>query len=77
MAKPEKKIKVGNITATVWNNIHEVDGQIKEMKSVKLEKNYKDKEGNWKSCASFSLYELPKAILALSKAFSDLTVKEE
>lgn len=77
MTKPERKIRIGNIHATIWNNAREIDGQIKELKNIKLEKVYKDKDGSWKSSNSFYVDELPKAIMALSKAFSELMEKKE
>ena len=50
---PEKKFKAGAITATVWSN----EGQSKAgeaitFSSVAIERNYKDKEGNWNKTAS-------------------------
>ncbi len=77
MVKPEKKIQVDNIAVTIWSNIKEIKGEIKEIKNISLDKRYKDKKGEWKTTNSFNVYDLPKAIMALSKAFSELTVKEE
>lgn len=77
MAKPERNIRIGNINVAIWNNIKEINGQVKELKSITLEKRYKDKEGNWKSTTSFNADELPKAIMALSKAFSELMEKKQ
>lgn len=76
MNKPERKIKVGCITATIWKNAKEINGEIKELRNIKLEKRYKANDGSWKSTNSFYTDELPKAIMALSKAFSELTMKE-
>ncbi len=71
MAKPEQKFRAGLISATVWNN--EKDG--KEFKTVSFEKNYKDKEGEWKTTNSLSANDIPRALVVLSKAFEFVTLK--
>ena len=49
---PEKKIKAGAITATIWqNSIERKDGETASYNSVSLERVYKDKEGNWKTAS--------------------------
>ena len=37
-----------------------------------MQRNYKDKEGNFKHTTSFGANDIPKAILALSKAYDYL-----
>ena len=60
-----KHIRAGGIVATVWKNVN--DG--KESLSVSLQKNYKDRNGEWKTTHSFRQNDLPKALLVLQKAF--------
>jgi len=43
---------------------------------VILEVRYRDKDGQWKSTHSMSANELPKAILALQKAYEYLMTKK-
>ena len=40
--------------------------------NVTLQKGYKDKEGVWKNTGKLRVNELPKAILALQKAYDTL-----
>ena len=76
MAKPEKRFKVGACTASVFvNEVTERNGT-GIMKSVSLQRAYKDKAGNFQHTTSFKANDIPKAILALSKAY-DYLVSEE
>jgi len=74
---PEKKIRAGAVSATVWSNEGtSKTGEKVEYKTISLERNYKDKEGNWKSTNSFRVNDLPKAKLVLDKAYEYLILKE-
>lgn len=48
--QPEHKVKIGLITATIWNN----DG----FHSVDFARSYKNAEGDWKSTTSFAQGDL-------------------
>lgn len=76
MAQPEKRFKVGGITASVFAN--EVTGENGTgiLKSVVLQRAYKDKKGNFQHATSFKVNDIPKAILALSKAYEYLVLDE-
>jgi hypothetical protein len=65
-----KHIRVGGIEATVWKN---TNGG-KEYLSVTLQRSYKDRNGEWKSTHSFRQNDLPKALLALQKAFEHIAL---
>jgi hypothetical protein len=79
--KPIKRFKAGAITASVFENINMVRGSESKMYNVLISKTYKDKEGNWKSSHTFSVfYEIPKVILLLNKAYeyvATISNKEE
>lgn len=76
--KPEKKIRAGPISATIWkNNLNSKDGQPFEVRSVSIERGYKDKDGNWKNTSSLRLNDLPRAKLVLDEAFKYLVMKGE
>ena len=77
MAQPEKRFKVGACTASVFvNEVSTGNGKV-EIKSVSLQRAYKDKEGNFQHATSFGANDIPKAILALSKAYDYLVSGEE
>ena len=73
MSKPETVFKVGAVRASVFRNIIEKNGQTIPLPKVAIEVRYKDKAGQWQGTNSLSLNDLPKAILALQKAFEYLT----
>jgi hypothetical protein len=70
--KPEQVFKVGAVRASVFRNIIQKNGQFIPLPKVVIEVRYKDKTGQWNGTNSLSLNDLPKAILALQKAFEYL-----
>lgn len=73
---PEKKFKAGAISATIWKNDVSKDGKTMTFRSVSLERNYKDKDGNWKSTHTMRSNDLPKARIVLDKAYEFLVTSE-
>lgn len=57
---PVAKIRVGLITASIW----ERTGDNGTFHNVTFDRRYRDKEGNWKSTASYNADD----VLALAKA---------
>ena len=75
---PERKIRAGAVSATVWlNKGHKENGEESEYRTVSLERNYKDKGGEWKSSNSMRVGDVPKAIAALQKAYEHLVLNEQ
>ena len=72
MAKPEITFKVGAVRASVFRNTIQKNGQFMTLPKVVIEVRYKDKTGQWNGTNSLSINDLPKAILALQKAFEYL-----
>ena len=72
MAKPEKVLKVGAVRASIFRNTIEKNGRSTPLPKVAIEVRYKDKTGQWQGTNSLSLNDLPKAILALQKAYEYL-----
>jgi len=77
MSKPEISFKVGAVRATVFRNFVANNGRMVPLPKVVIEVRYKDKMGQWKGTNSLSLNDIPKAILALQKAFEYLTQHKE
>lgn len=74
MPKPEIVFKIGPVRASVFRNIIQKEGKSIQLPKVVVEVRYKDKTTNrWKSTNSLSINEIPKAIVALQKAFEYLT----
>ena len=78
---PEKKFKIGGISATVWRNTVLRDGKQDSYCTVSIERTYKDKQGAWQRTNSFRTHDLPRAALVLQEAykyvaFNDTVEKE-
>ena len=67
--RPEKEFKVGAVRAAIWSNPRQTtDGRPFNSRKVILERTYKDGPG-FKSTGSLEINDVPKAILALKKAY--------
>ena len=76
MPRPEVSFKVGAVRAAIFRNDMIRGGQTISIGKVVLEVRYRDKSGEWKSTHSMSANEVPKAILALQKAYEYLMTKK-
>ena len=57
--EPVLKVQMGQLSAAAWTNKVERDnGSSFERISVKIEKRYRDSDGNWKSSTSYTPTEL-------------------
>jgi len=72
MSKPEHVFKMGAVRASIFRNVIERGGQSIPIAKVIIEVRYKDKNGEWQGTNSLSMNELPKAIMALQKAYEYL-----
>ena len=76
MSQPEISFKVGAVRAAIFRNTMQRGNKTINIGKVILEVRYRDKDGQWKSTHSMSANELPKAILALQKAYEYLMIKK-
>jgi len=76
MSKPEEVFKAGAVRASIFQNIAMKNGKSIQFPKVVLEVRYRDKTGQWKGTNSLSLNDLPKAVLALQKAYEYLMDKK-
>ena len=66
--EPKQKFRCGNVTATIWENENEYNGNKVKSYSVSLERSYKDKSGEWKTTNSYGLNDLQKVTSAVRQA---------
>ena len=67
---PEKKFSTGSIQVTVWKNqVKAKDGKDHEYRTFSFLRRYRDQAGEWKSSCTLRINDLPKAVVALSKAY--------
>ena len=77
MEKIQKQLKVGLIRATIWKNKGTSKaGEETTFNTVSLSRSYKDDKGEWQHTNSLGIDDLPRAVLALNKAYENLTLKE-
>ncbi|HLD33544.1 MAG TPA: hypothetical protein VJB66_02375 [Candidatus Nanoarchaeia archaeon] len=74
--QPEKKFRAGAVSVTVWKNTGQKDnGEQIEYQTISMERSYKDKSGEWKYTNSLRVNDLPKAGIALQKAYEYLVMR--
>lgn len=72
---PVKSFRSGSIQVAIWENqTTGSDGQQQTFKTVRFERRYKDKDGNWQSTSNLRVNDLPKASLILQKAYEYLVL---
>jgi len=76
MGKPEKNFKCGCCDAAVFENEIMRNGAPVKIKKVVFQKRYRTNEGEWKSTSSLDINDIPKAILALSKAYEHIVLSD-
>ena len=77
MAQPEKRFKAGSCEAAIFENEITRDGNTITVKKVAIQKRYKTQDDEWKSTHSLDQNDIPKMMLALSKAYEYLTLRED
>ena len=74
--RPIKKFKAGGIQVAVWENrVVGRDGNEETLHNVTVERRYKDKRGEWKGTSSLRMADVPKAVLALNKAYETMSLE--
>ena len=71
MTQPEKTFRLGRCSASVFLN----KGKNGSFRSVTLQRRYREGE-KWKSSASFTLADLPYAVMVLEMALHHVTRQE-
>jgi hypothetical protein len=74
---PEKKIRSGAISATIWKNEQDTPTGKIAYKTVSFERTYKDKNGQWQTTNKLRGTDIPRAVLVLNKAYEHLSLGEE
>ncbi|MBI2138831.1 hypothetical protein HYU13_04530 [Candidatus Woesearchaeota archaeon] len=74
---PDKKFSTGAVAVTIWKNngTNKTTGGAVTYNTIKIERRYKDKQGNWQSSSYFRINDLPKAALAVQKAYEHLVLR--
>ena len=74
--KPEKNFKVGAVRAAVWVHTYSTRfGREFDVNRVVIDRAYKDAQGSWKNTSSLDFNDIPKAMVALQKAYEYIATK--
>lgn len=77
-ASPIAKVRAGSMSVSVWNNTGKKGDQEFTFQTVSLQRSYKDAEGEWQNPSlSLRVTDLPKAILALQKAYETCVLSNQ
>ena len=75
---PERKFSTGAVQVTVWKNTGaSQSGEVHEYRTFSFTRVYRDPTGQWKSTNSLRVNDLPKAIVALNKAYEHAVLKKQ
>ena len=75
MNKPEKVIRIGYVSASIFVNEIKTEGGTRTVRNVNLQRRYKDGD-EWKSASSFGLGDLPCALRVLQLALQHMESTE-
>ena len=75
MSKPEKVIRIGYVSASIFVNEIKTEGGTRTVRNVNLQRRYKDGD-EWKSASSFGLGDLPCALRVLQLALEHIETVE-
>ncbi len=74
--KPEAEFRAGLISASVWRNEVQQDGQTIVRYSIRPQKRYRKDDGSYENSEYYFPEDLPKLILVIQKAYEFTTLKE-
>ena len=77
MVQPEKRFKADSCEAAVFENEIIKDGNTVVVKKTAIQKRYKTQNDEWKSTYSLDRNDIPKMMLALTKAYEYLTLRDD
>lgn len=74
--KPEAEFRAGLISASVWRNEMQQDGQTVVRYSIRPQKRYRKDDGSYTDTETYFPEDLPKLILVIQKSYEFTTLKE-
>ena len=74
--KPIKSYRAGGIQASIWKNEKERDGNTVLQHSVRIQKQYRNDEGDYQNTDYFFPDDLPKLQLVAQKSYEYIRLKE-
>jgi len=76
--RPKKDFRVGSVRATIWANPRTTrTGESFVSHTIRLERTYRDPLGEFQKTDSLEVNDVPKAIIALRKAYEHLMTRSD
>lgn len=74
--KPDQEFRIGGVSCAVWCEEVEQDGRTQKRTSFKLNKRYRDKDGNWQDSGTLFPEDIHKARTVLQQAYEFAMLRE-
>ena len=74
--QPIKEFRIGSMSAAIWRNETEQDGNIIVRHSVKIQKRFRKQDGEWENTDYYFPEDLPKLQLIVAKSFEFISLRE-
>lgn len=75
-SKPIKDFRAGNIQASIWRNEEDKDGQTVVRYSVRIQKQFRNDDGDYQETNYYFRDDIPRLILVAQKAFEYISLNE-
>ncbi|MCA9441391.1 MAG: hypothetical protein KC964_11325 [Candidatus Omnitrophica bacterium] len=72
--RPIWQTQIGGFRASIWENERQIKDRTVRVKELSFSKVFRNQQGEWKSTTRYQANEIPKAILALEKAYEYLAL---
>jgi hypothetical protein len=74
--QPIKEFRVGSISAAIWRNEKEQDGETIVRHSVKIQKRFRKDDGTWADSDYLFPEDLPKVQLIVAESYKYISLRE-
>jgi hypothetical protein len=75
-SKPVKDYRSGSIQASIWRNEEDKDGQTVVRHSVRIQKQFRNDDGDYQETNYYFRDDIPRLILVAQKAFEYIALNE-
>jgi hypothetical protein len=75
-SKPIKEFRAGNITASIWRNEVQKDGQTILRYSIRVQKRFRKDDGSYENTEYYFPEDLPRLQVCVQKAFEYTVLTE-
>jgi hypothetical protein len=76
MGRAKKRFVCGGVSASVWEQERESDGDVFLAESVTFSRRYKNQSGGWSSTKSFRKNDLPRLQVVSQRAYEFLNERD-